>query len=139
MVPARAATCWASPRRAAATLAVSVSSVSSRTNRPGCSDWAERTSPHTAAAAGSGSSSVPQLTARRVTIASLESENRSSASQSWTSRSARRTASRAAAARSGSSSGTSRAMTSSGVVVSAVRSPSGSSTAYRGASSVDAG
>ncbi len=58
---------------------------SSSSNRSGCSDWAERTRPHTGARARSRTSSPCSVaTAPRVTTTSRESAKRSCASHSWT-------------------------------------------------------
>ncbi len=93
--PSRTAICGSSRR----TEAVSPGSTpalpasrSSSTNRPGCSDWALRTSPHTAAAAGSVTSS----TAPRVTTTSRAGSSSGRASQSCSTPSTRAAASWAA-------------------------------------------
>ncbi|CAM5263754.1 hypothetical protein Sgri01_07157 [Streptomyces griseus] len=80
---------------------MSVSSMSSRTNCPGCSDWADRTRPHIAACSRSPTPSPGSAsTAPRVTSTSRDPASRSSAIQAWIRRSVRTTVVRAASAAS---------------------------------------
>ena len=68
--PAADRDCGSSAASAARQPATSPPSMSTSTNRPGCSACAERTRPHTAARRRSGASPSPTATAPRVTIAS---------------------------------------------------------------------
>ena len=101
---------------------MSAPSTSASTKRPGCSDWALLSRPHTAAWATSGES-APTATAPRVATSSREPVTRSSASQRCTSSSAA-----VAAARAEPSAGGTVATTTSGAPSASASSSSASST-----------
>ncbi len=85
-VPARTANCGSSRPRAEARSPSGIprSSMSTRVKRPGCSDWADRSIPHTGAWSRSTRSAGVTATARRVTTTS-----RAVGCRSWTSQSRR--------------------------------------------------